>query len=201
MRRAMAATLVACLVAPSITIAQMAPASSGQKSLASTLNVYVFPTEGQSPSQQSEDEASCFNWAQQNTGVNPFALQQQAQQQQQQAQQQQQQAAQEQKQIQQSGAGAGAAGAVGGAAAGALIGDISGHSASAAAGWGAAAGFLIARRRAREKKEQASQQASQQSQQASQQSQQAIQATGEQMTNFKKAFSCCLKAKNYMVEY
>ena len=187
MRRAIAATLLACLIAPSIAIAQMAPASSGQKSLAATLNVYVFPTEGQSPTQQSEDQASCFSWAQQNTGVNPFALQQQDQQQQQQA-------AQQQQKIQQAGAGAGAAGAVGGAAAGALIGGITGHSASAAAGYGAAAGFLFARRRAREKKEQASQQASQQSQQASQ-------ATGQEMANFKKAFSCCLKAKNYMVEY
>ena len=180
MRRAIAATLLACLIAPSITMAQ-------QKSLAATLNVYVFPTQGQSSSQESEDEASCFQWAQQNTGVNPFTLQQQEQQQQQQS-------AQQQQKIQQSGAGAGAAGAVGGAAAGALIGGISGHSASAAAGYGAAAGFLFARRRAREKKEQASQQASQQSQQASQ-------STSQEMGNFKKAFSCCLKAKNYMVEY
>lgn len=180
MRRAIAATLLACLIAPSITMAQ-------QKSLAATLNVYVFPTQGQSSSQESEDEASCFQWAQQNTGVNPFTLQQQEQQQQQQS-------AQQQQKIQQSGAGAGAAGAVGGAAAGALIGGISGHSASAAAGYGAAAGFLFARRRAKEKKEQASQQASQQSQQASQ-------STSQEMGNFKKAFSCCLKAKNYMVEY
>jgi hypothetical protein len=180
MRRITAATLLACLMAPTVTMAQ-------QKSLASTLNVYVFPTQGQSSSQQSEDEASCFQWAQQNTGVNPFALQNQEQQQQAQA-------AQQQQKIQQAGAGAGAAGAVGGAAAGALIGGITGHSASAAAGYGAAAGFLFARRRAKEKQQQASQQ-------ASQQSQQATQATGEQMANFKKAFSCCLKAKNYMVEY
>ncbi len=68
MRIATAATLLACLIAPSITMAQMPPASSGQKSLAATLNVYVFPTQGQSPSKQSEDQASCFSWGQQNTG-------------------------------------------------------------------------------------------------------------------------------------
>jgi len=186
MRKPIAAILV-CLMLTSMTTAQVAPASSGQKSLAATLNVYVFPTQGQSPSQQSEDQASCYSWAVQNTGVDPFALQKQAQQQEQQA-------AASQKQIQQAGAGAGAAGAVGGAAAGALIGGISGHSAEAAAGYGAAAGFLIARRRARKKKEEASEQ-------ATQQSQQATQATQAQMGDFKKAFSVCLKAKNYMVEY
>jgi hypothetical protein len=88
-----------------------------QKSLASTINVYVFPTVGQTPEQQSTDEATCYNWAVQNTGSDPFALQKQAQQQQQQTQ-------QAQQQIAQSGKGAGAVGAVGGAAAGALIGEI-----------------------------------------------------------------------------
>mgnify|MGYP006953454954 CR=1 FL=1 len=34
-----------------------------------------------------------------------------------------------------------------------------------------------------------------------QQSQQAAQVTEEQMSNFKKAFSVCLEAKDYMVKY
>lgn len=79
-----------------------------QKTLAATLNVYVFPTAGQTPAQQSTDEATCYNWAVQNTGTDPFALQKQAQQTQQQAQQQQQQAQQQQQQIAKSGEGAGA---------------------------------------------------------------------------------------------
>jgi hypothetical protein len=38
-------------------------------------------------------------------------------------------------------------------------------------------------------------------QKAEQQGQQAQQATAQQMDNFKKAFSVCLEAKNYMVKY
>jgi len=158
-----------------------------QTTLAATMNVYVFPTKGQNSQQQSTDEAACYDWAVQNTGSDPFALQKQAQQQQQQAQ-------QAQQQIDQAGKGAGAKGAVGGAAAGALIGEIAGHDAAAAAGWGALAGAVIARRRTAHAKAEASQEVEQQSQQAQQ-------ATAEQIENFKKAFSVCLEAKNYMVKY
>jgi hypothetical protein len=177
--------VVVIIACAGVSSAQTEPAQ--QKTLAATMNVYVFPTEGQTAEQQSTDEASCYNWAVQNTGSDPFALQKQSQQSQQQAD-------QAQQQIAQSGKGAGAAGAVGGAAAGALIGEIAGHSASAAAGWGALAGAVIARRRTGMKKEEASQQVEQQNQQAQQ-------ATAEQIENFKKAFSVCLEAKNYMVKY
>ena len=158
-----------------------------QKSLAATINVYVFPTEGQTPEQQSTEEAACYSWAVQNTGSDPFALQKQSQQQQQQAD-------QAQQQIAQSGKGAGAVGAVGGAAAGALIGEIASDDAGKGAAYGAAAGLIIARRRARMAKSEASQQVEQQSKQAQQ-------ATAEQIDNFKKAFSVCLEAKKYMVKY
>ena len=66
-------------------VAQAQPAP--QKSLAATLETYVFPTEGQTPEQQSSDEAACYNWAVQNTGTDPFQLQKQAEQVQQQSQQ------------------------------------------------------------------------------------------------------------------
>ena len=75
-----------------ISAAQTEPAP--QKSLAATMNVYVFPTTGQTAQQQSTDEAACYDWAVQNTGGDPFALQKQAQQSQQQADQAQQQIAQ-----------------------------------------------------------------------------------------------------------
>ena len=55
---------------------------------------------------------------------------------------------------------------------------------SQGAAYGAAAGAVAARRRSRA---------------ASQQAQQ--QATAEQVGNFKKAFSVCLEAKDYMVKY
>jgi len=168
---------------------QPAPAAqpAPQKTLAATIDVYVFPTEGQTPEQQSTDEAACYNWAVQNTGSDPFALQKQSQQQQQQA-------AQAEQQIDQAGKGAGAKGAVGGAAAGALIGEIVSDDAGKGAAYGALAGAIIARRRTQRAKADASQQVEEQSQQAQQ-------ATAEQIENFKKAFSVCLEAKKYMVKY
>ena len=160
---------------------------AAQKSLSSTMEVYVFPTEGQDASQQSKDEAECYQWAVQNTGVDPFDLAKQAEQQQQQA-------AATQQDIAQAGQGAGARGAVGGAAAGALIGEIASDDAGRGAAYGAAAGAIVARRRTRRAKAEASQQVEQQSQQAQK-------ATAEQIENFKKAFSVCLEAKEYMVKF
>ena len=118
--------------------AQSAPSG---KTLAATINVYVFPNNGQTASQQSKDEGECYNWATMNTGTDPFELQKQAASDQQQAQQQAQQA-------QNSTKGAGARGAVGGAAAGALIGEIADTDRSEAAAWGAALGAVHNRRKA-----------------------------------------------------
>jgi hypothetical protein len=161
--------------------------SSGQKTLAATINVYVFPTEGQTSEQQSQHEAECYNWAVQNTGTDPFDLAKQAQQQQAQS-------AQAQQQAQQAGAGAGAGGAISGAAAGALIGQIASDDPGRGAAYGAAAGLIAGRRRGRQARNQAEDQVEKQSEQAQQ-------ATGQQMTNFKNAFSVCLEAKKYMVKY
>ena len=166
-------------------LAQTQPAP--QKTLAASIDVYVFPTGGQTPEQQSIDEAACYTWAVENTGSDPFALQQQAQQQQQQAQQQQQ-------QIAASGQGAGVKGAAGGAAAGALIGEIASDDAGKGAAYGAAAGAVVGRRKAKKAKAGASQQVEQQIQQAQQ-------ATAEQIENFEKAFSVCLEGKKYQVKF
>jgi len=177
-------SIVALAACAGLSLAQSPPPA--QKSLSSTLNVYVFPTAGQTPEQQSIDEGTCYNWAVQNTGNDPFALEKQAQQQQQQTQQAQQQA-------QQVGTGAGATGAVRGAAGGALIGAIAGDTGKGAA-YGAAAGLLAGRSAGRHARASATQQATQQGQQAQQ-------ATTEQIENFKKAFSVCLEASDYMVKY
>ena len=166
-------------------MAQTQPAP--QKSLAATLETYVFPTEGQTPEQQSTDEAACYNWAVENTGTDPFDLQKQAQQVEQQSQ-------QAQQEIASAGQGAGAKGALGGAAAGALIGEIASDDAGKGAAYGAAAGAVVARRKTRRAKKDASQQVEQQTQQAQQ-------ATAQQIENFKKAFSVCLEAKKYMVKF
>lgn len=160
---------------------------TGQKTLAATMNVYVFPTAGQDAQQQSAHEAECYNWAVQNVGTDPFDLAKQAEQQQQQT-------AAAKEQAKTAGAGAGAAGAVRGAAVGALIGEIADDDPGEGAAYGAAAGLMRGRRRARAAQAQAVSQAEQQGQQAQQ-------ATAEQLANFKKAFSVCLEAKQYMVKF
>ena len=157
------------------------------KSLSSTMDVFVFPKEGQDTSQQSQDEVACYEWAVGNAGVDPFELSKQKEGDQQQAQ-------AEQQAAQEAGRGAGARGAVRGAAAGALIGEIANDDASEGAAWGAAAGAIRGRRMGREAQAQAQQQAAAQAEQREQ-------ATAEQMENFKKAFSVCLEAKDYMVKY
>jgi len=176
--------LITCLVAMPLS---GAVAQDGGKTLASTLEVFVFPTEGQAADQQSKDEAECYSWATSNTGSDPFELQKQSEQQQQQTEQQ-------VAQAQSATKGAGAKGAVRGAAAGALIGEITGGDAGESAAYGAAAGAIASRRRSRAASQQAQQQAKEQG--AAQQ-----QATAEQVGNFKKAFSVCLEAKDYMVKY
>jgi hypothetical protein len=185
MKRALLAVSVIALAAVSLAVAQSE--SSGQKTLAATMNVYVFPTEGQAPDQQSKDEAECYNWAVGQTGNDPFDLQKQAQSQQQQGEQAQQQA-------QQVGKGSGAQGAVAGAAMGALVGEIASDDAGKGAAYGAAAGLIAGRRRGARAQQQASQQAEKQTQQAQQ-------VTAEQLEGFKKAFAVCLEAKDYMVKF
>ena len=155
--------------------------------LASTMEVYVFPTEGQDAAQQSKDEAACYEWAVGNTGSDPFKVadQQQANQQQAQA---------EQQAAKQTGQGSGARGAVRGAAVGALVGEIANDDASEGAAWGAAAGAIRGRRMGAKANAQAQQQAAASAGQREQ-------ATEQQLANFKKAFSVCLEAKKYMVKY
>ena len=173
-------SLVFLTLVPLISMAE-------EQSLASTLEVYVFPTEGQDGSQQSKDEADCYQWAVSNTGTDPFDLSKKEASDEQQAQ-------AEKQAAQQAGQGAGARGAVGGAAAGAIIGELAHDDASEGAAWGAAVGAVAARRGGRAAQQQATVQAEQQEEKRGQ-------ATAEQMSNFKKAFSVCLEAKNYMVKY
>src|SRR5271154_1110174 len=85
-----AATMVLSLAQGQSSIAP----PTGQKSLAATLNVYAFPGAGQTTTQQAQDETECYNWAERETGSDPFQLDKIAAQQQQLAAQQQQQAQQ-----------------------------------------------------------------------------------------------------------
>jgi len=167
--------------------AQSPAPPTGQKSLAATLGVYVFPNAGQDASTQSKDEGECYNWAVQQVGVDPFQAAEQAKQQQAQAQ-----ASVDATKAATSGAGA--KGAVKGAAAGALIGEIASDDAGKGAAIGATAGVVAGRSRKRGAEKQAEAAATAQTQQIQQ-------VTKEQTDAFKKAFSVCLESKKYMVKY
>ena len=160
---------------------------TGDKTLAATMNVYVFPAEGQTTDQQNKDEAECYTWAVKNTGSDPFELAKKAEQQQQQA-------SQAKEDVSQAGKGSAAKGALVGAAAGALIGEVASDDPGAGAAIGAGVGALGGRRARRQKQAEATQQIDQQSAQAQQMNQ-------TQVENFKKAFSVCLEAKDYMVKF
>ena len=162
-------------------------AQENSKSLASTLEIYVFPGDGQEEGQQSKDEAECYEWAAGNTGVDPFDLEKKSQEAAQQTEQQVQQA-------QSATQGSAVKGAVGGAAAGAVVGEIVDDDASQGAAYGAAAGAISSRRRSKRASAEAQQQAEQQG--AAQQ--QEIQ---HQEENFKNAFGVCLEAKDYLVKF
>ena len=185
-RTVIGCVIAVALVSPAVPAQDAVAPASGQKTLAATMNVYVFPQKGQAADQQSTDESACYGWAVQNTGTDPFQLQKQAETQEQQADQAQAQAATV-------GTGAGAAGAVRGAAGGALIGAIAGDTGKGAA-YGAAAGLVVGHRRKRVARHEAQAQVETQAVQAQQ-------ATAEQLENFKKAFSVCLEAKDYLVKF
>lgn len=174
------------LLAPGL-LGQHVVADSGQKTLAATMDVYVFPTAGQDAQQQSQDEAACYSWAVDNVGTDPFDLKKQADQAKAQAE-------SDKQQAQAATKGAGVKGAARGAAAGALIGAIGDSDKSDAAATGAAIGAVSARRRGRRARGQAEAQAAQQTQAAD-----VTAAAG--IEKFKKAFSVCLEAKSYMVKF
>lgn len=182
------AAVCLCMSAVAATAQQAAPSSEVQpKSLAATLQVYVFPSDGQSASQQSKDEGACYQWAAKETGSDPFDVQKHeaavAQQEKEKT-----------KEIESAGAGAGAKGGLGGAAAGALIGEVSHGDVGESAAIGAAVGVVAGRRKARHEKEEAAEQ-------VQVQSQQAVQADEAKIASFKKAFSTCLEGKKYTVKY
>ncbi len=189
MKRTLLITIASWLAWTSLAGAQ-APAVAApaqQKTLAATMNVYVFPADGQPPDVQNRHEAECYAWAVNNTKTDPFDLAKQAEQAAMTAE-------QKKAQVGQKTEGAGAKGALAGAAAGALIGEIADNDAGEGAAWGAAVGAIAARRKARRAKQQANQQIEQQTRQVQQ-------ASAEQIEGFKKAFSVCLEAKKYLVKF
>ena len=174
---------ITCLVALPTAMAQT-------NSLSATIDVHVFPREGQDEVQQSMDEAECYTWSADRTGTDPFELSQQAYEQM---------AASDQAMAQAQSAGQGSTGraAAGGAVAGGLIGGVFGsgkRSGLKGAAAGAATGAIIGN--SRKKRAQADA-----SEQVAEQSAQTQAATQAQMDDFKTAFTTCLEAKDYIAKF
>ena len=190
--------------------------SAAPQSMAAQAGIFIFGKKSQTPEQQQQDEFACFQFAQQQTGTNPFTFHQETQQKvadaKSQAQAEGSAAPPPEKVEAQKVRGARLAGAARGAAAGAVIGAIAGDAGKGAA-IGATAGTLrggsqqrIADRAAKQKAEAANAQAQQQHQQA--QAQAVTQAEKEVLAdaekteeNFKKGFAVCMEAKDYAVKW
>jgi hypothetical protein len=160
---------------PAAPAPQQAPGSPGQSNVASTLHVYAYPNQHQTPTQQSKDESDCYNSAQ--TQAAPSQNAQAGQQ------------GQQQGQSGNAGKGATAKGTAGGAAGGAAIGAIAGDAGTGAA-VGAVGGAAVGHRKKKKAKEKAQEQ-QQEQQQAAQN-----QATD----NVKRAYTACMEARNYTVK-
>ncbi|HEY1251462.1 MAG TPA: glycine zipper family protein [Thermoanaerobaculia bacterium] len=175
----MKSILVAAILV--VLVAAVQPSSNAQaqqKSLSASLGMAVFPSQGQSSTVQSTDEASCYSWAVKNTGIDPFQAQKSANER----------TASAQQQAANANAGAGMGGAARGAAGGALFGAIAGDAGKGAA-IGAATGFVAGRVRKRHNEAQ-----------AEEYTQNVQNATAQQIDTFKKAFSACLESKKYIVK-
>ena len=158
-------------------------AQAQSQSLSSVMGVTVFPADGQDSSQQSKDEAECYSWAENESGVDPFELQKQQDARDQQTDEQL--AAAEQAQ--------GGGGVVKGAAAGAIVGELAGNDVGHSAAVGAAIGGVANRRRNKKAQQQAAQ--------VEQQAASSQQATAEQVDKFMNGFTACLEAKDYIAKF
>ncbi|WP_254423457.1 glycine zipper family protein [Algoriphagus sp. A40] len=136
------------------------------------LDLFIYPSKGQSKSQQKKDEVECYYWATEQSGIDPLNLPKV-----------------EAAPVQSGPTGGGARGAAKGAAAGAAIGAITGDAGEGAA-VGAVVGGLSGRRAGKAGQAQANQQA------------EANVAAQEQkmMDDFKKAFSVCIEGKGYTIK-
>ncbi len=161
--------LILFLPFASFVKAQTAPKST---SIAAGLGLYVFPTNDQDKATQEADEAACYKWAQEQTGVDPMnPTKVQA------------------AQVDRSVDGTAVVGAAGGAAAGAAIGAIAGD-----AGKGAAIGAVVGGLRGRRAKVVGDEMEQQKDNQAAAAQEKTF------MDNYKKAFTACMEGKGYTVK-
>lgn len=155
-------------------------ARAQEASPAARLGLFPYPSKNQTKEQQATDEKQCYDWAGQQTGIDPVAAANPNTE-----------AAAEaaRKQVDSAATGAAVKGAAAGAAGGAVIGAIAGD-----AGEGAAIGAVAGAVRGRRAKKQAEAQ-------AAQKGAQAAKAQGNaQLDTFKKAMASCLEGRGYSVK-
>ncbi len=148
-------------------------------SRATQMGLYVFPSAGQTKGIQLSEEQQCYDWAQQQSGIDPTKVTANTD------------SAAKAAGDQAASATQGAAvgGAARGAAAGALIGAAAGDAGTGAA-VGATAG-AIGGRRARKRAEAQAEQAG---------ANQAVAQANDKIVQFKKAMTACLEGKGYTVK-
>jgi hypothetical protein len=157
---------------PVSTVLAFSSAYAQSPSVAASLGVSVYPSNGQTREQQSADESECYAWAQQSTGVdpsNPAAPAQAA------------------PAPQGSVAGAAATGAFRGAAKGYLLAEVTDNDTGDAARAGAVVGASRGARSTAARNQNAQAQAKQQQEQQ----------TEARMQSFKNGFSACMTGRKY----
>ena len=182
-------TMAICLAVGSAAQAQTTPAPAAPpattKPLSTSFGMVVFPSKGQTPQKQSQDEGECYAWSKGQTGVDPMNP-----------------AATAPPPPAQAAAapapgGQRVRGAARGAAAGAIIGEVADDDAGKGAAIGATAGALKGGSEKRKQQAQAEQDAAKKQEEAVQQQQAATQ---EQLQLFKNGFGACLESKGYTVK-
>jgi Sec-independent protein translocase protein TatA len=162
------------VLAQTVPTTQLLPdtAKMTYNQISQQMKLYVFPAKGQSKQQQKKDEFECYQWAVEQSGIDPLNLPKV-----------------EAAPVQSGPTGGAVKGAAKGAAAGAAIGAIAGDAGKGAA-IGAAAGGMAGRRAGKQAQTQQNQQA------------QANTAAQEQemKDSFKKAFSVCIEGKGYTIK-
>ena len=138
-------------------------------------NLFIYPTKGQDAQQQEKDKFECYQWAKQNTGIDPAQIS----------------TASGGGSSQSSGGSGGAVarGALGGAVSGAVIAGIADGDAGKGAAVGAIGGGLFGGIRHDQ----------QQRQRQQQQAQQQAASRNAQVDTYNRAYGACLEGRGYTV--
>jgi hypothetical protein len=160
------------LLISSIMMAGVFSSYAQNNGIAKSLGLFVFPNDSQDSTQQNTDEASCYQWAMDQTGYNPMNPPEVVG-----------------NTVDTSPDGSAIRGSARGAAGGAAIGAIAGDTGKGAA-IGAVAGGIRGRR-AKKANDQKQQQANNAA---------ASAKSDELLDDYKRAFSVCMEAKGYTIK-